>query len=162
LNNDSPNDWLKFWSENQKTLFQAWVEGKPPPGAFRGEPPPMGDAMKQADQLSDLMRETMGQWANLSKEAWSQVGRFDADSMKKLFDPAEWKRAGSHFDLGLEKLTEGPTYATLVNDCGAVSGLPQKHRVTGLPYGSTSTAVPAWRTAGQDVTLPSLQPWLVT
>ena len=42
MNNDSPNDWLKFWSENQKTLFQAWVEGKPPPGAFRGEPPPMG------------------------------------------------------------------------------------------------------------------------
>jgi len=113
LNNDSPNDWLKFWSENQKTLFQAWVEGKPPPGAFRGEPPPMGDAMKQADQLSDLMRETMGQWANLSKEAWSQVGRFDTESMKKLFDPAEWKRAGSHFDMGLEKLTEGPTYATL-------------------------------------------------
>jgi hypothetical protein len=33
--------------------------------------------------------------------------------MKKLFDPAEWKRAGSHFDMGLEKLTEGPTYATL-------------------------------------------------
>ena len=30
MNNDSPNDWLKFWSENQKTLFQAWVEGKPP------------------------------------------------------------------------------------------------------------------------------------
>jgi len=113
LNNDSPNDWLKFWSENQKTLFQAWVEGKPPPGAFRGEPPPMGDAMKQSDQLSDLMRETMCQWANLSKEAWSQVGRFDTESMKKLFDPAEWKRAGSHFDMGLEKLTEGPTYATL-------------------------------------------------
>ena len=50
----------------------------------------------------------------------------------------------------------------MLNDCGAVSGLPQKHRVTGLPYGSTSTAVPAWSTAGQDVTLPSLQPWLVT
>jgi hypothetical protein len=33
--------------------------------------------------------------------------------MRKLFDPAEWKRAGSHFDMGLEKLTEGPTYATL-------------------------------------------------
>jgi len=33
--------------------------------------------------------------------------------MKKLFDPAEWKRAGSTFDLGMEKLTEGPTYATL-------------------------------------------------
>ena len=52
--NDGPNDWLKFWSENQKSLFQAWVEGKPPPFAFRGEPPPAGDPMKQADQMSDL------------------------------------------------------------------------------------------------------------
>ena len=111
--NDGPNDWLKFWSENQKSLFQAWVEGKPPPFAFRGEPPPAGDASKQADQLSELMRETMNQWASLAKDAWSQSGRFDADTMKKLFDPAEWKRAGSHFDMGLEKLTEGPSYATL-------------------------------------------------
>ena len=38
---------------------------------------------------------------------------FDPESMKQLFDPAEWKRAGSNFDMGLEKLTEGPTYATL-------------------------------------------------
>ena len=110
--NDGPNDWLKFWSENQKSLFQAWVEGKPPPFAFRGEPPP-GDAFKAADQMSDLMRSSMEQWAALSKDAWTQAGRFDADAIKKLFDPAEWKRAGSHFDMGLEKLTEGPTYATL-------------------------------------------------
>jgi hypothetical protein len=111
--NDGPNDWLKFWSENQKSLFQAWVEGKPPPFAFRGEPPPEGDPRKQADQMSDLLRSSMEQWTSFAKEAWTQTGRFDADSMKKLFDPAEWKRAGSHFDMGLEKLTEGPTYATL-------------------------------------------------
>ena len=105
-------EWLKFWSENQKSLFQAFVEGKPPPFAFRGEPP-AGDAMKQAAQMSDLMRTSMEQWTEMAKEAWTQSGRFDAESMKKLFDPAEWKRAGSHFDMGLEKLTEGPTYATL-------------------------------------------------
>jgi len=115
LNNDSPNDWLKFWSDNQKSLFQAWVEGKPPPFAFRGEPPPAGDPMKAADQMSDLMRSSMEQWASLAKGAWPQAGRFYAESMKKLFDPAEWKRAGSHFDMGLEKLTEGPSYATLWN-----------------------------------------------
>ena len=111
--NDGPNDWLKFWSENQKSLFQAWVEGKPPPFAFRGEPPLAGDPLKAADQISDLMRASMEQWAALSKEAWARGGRFDADAIKQLFDPAEWKRAGSHFDMGLEKLTEGPTYATL-------------------------------------------------
>jgi polyhydroxyalkanoate synthase subunit PhaE len=107
------NEWLKLWSENQKSLFEAWVEGKPPPFAFRGEAPPAGDAMKQASQISDLMRDSMEQWAAYAKDAWTAKGGFDPEVMKKFFDPAEWKRAGSHFDMGLEKLTEGPTYATL-------------------------------------------------
>jgi len=106
------DDWLKYWSENQKSLFQAWVEGKPPPFAFRGEPP-MGDPFKEAGQISDLMRSSMEQWTTLAKDSWSKAGKFDPEAMKKLFDPAEWKRAGSHFDVGMEKLTEGPTYATL-------------------------------------------------
>lgn len=69
--------------------------------------------MKQAAQMSELMRSSMEQWAALAKDVWSPSGRIDADAMKKLFDPEEWKRAGSQFDMGLEKLTEGPTYATL-------------------------------------------------
>jgi hypothetical protein len=107
------NDWLKFWNENQKSLFQTWAEGKPPPFAFRGEPPPSGDAAGQSDLMSDLMRRSMEAWAGYAKDAWSQSGRFDPEAMKKLFDPAEWKRAGSQFDMGLEKLVEGPSYATL-------------------------------------------------
>jgi hypothetical protein len=107
------NDWLKFWNENQKSLFQAWAEGKPPPFAFRGEPPPSGDASGQSDLMSDLMRRSMEGWAGYAKEAWTQSGSFDPEAMRKLFDPAEWKRAGSQFDMGLEKLVEGPTYATL-------------------------------------------------
>jgi hypothetical protein len=101
------NEWLKYWNENQKSLFQAWAEGKPPPFAVQGEPPP------GAEVMTELMKRSMQEWASLAKDAWTQGGRFDAESMKKLFDPAEWKRAGSHFDIGLEKLTEGPSYATL-------------------------------------------------
>src|SRR5258708_2146745 len=110
---DPGNDWLKFWNENQKSLFQAWAEGKPPPFAFRGEPPPSGDASRQSALMSELMSRSMEEWAQYAKKAWSQGDRFDAESMKHLFDPAEWKRAGSQFDMGLEKLVEGPTYATL-------------------------------------------------
>jgi hypothetical protein len=107
------NEWMKLWSENQKSLFDAWVQGKPPPFAFHGEAPPAGDAMKQAAQISDLMRDSMEQWAEYAKGGWGKGAGADAEAMRKLFDPAEWKRAGSHFDMGLEKLTEGPTYATL-------------------------------------------------
>ena len=101
------NEWLKYWTDNQKSLFQAWAEGRPPPFAVQGEPPPGAEA------IGDLMKRTMEEWSSLAKDAWAPSGRFDAEAMKKLFDPAEWKRAGSHFDIGLEKLTEGPTYATL-------------------------------------------------
>ena len=101
------NEWLKFWNENQKSLFQAWAEGRPSPFAMQGEPPPGTEVM------SELLQRSMEEWSTLSKDAWKKNGGFDADAMKKLFDPAEWKRAGSHFDMGLEKLTEGPTYATL-------------------------------------------------
>lgn len=106
------NEWMKLWAENQRSLFDAWTQGKPPPFAFHGEAPPAGDAMKQAAQVSDLMRQSMEQWAEYAKGGWKGAA-IDPDAMKKLFDPAEWKRAGSHFDMGLEKLTEGPTYATL-------------------------------------------------
>lgn len=125
------NDWFKFWTENQKNLFQAWAEGKAPsfpgmPGAFPGAAPaPAGKAGAKrkpkadtgvppaADAMGDLMKRSMEEWAALAQEAWSQTGRFDESMMKKLFDPAEWRRAGTRFDMGLEKLTEGPTYATL-------------------------------------------------
>ena len=101
------NEWLKFWNENQKSLFQAWAEGKPSPFAMHGEPPPGTEVM------SDLLKRSMEQWATAAKQAWTKGGGFDPQVMAKLFDPDEWKRAGSHFDVGLEKLTEGPTYATL-------------------------------------------------
>jgi len=107
------DEWMKLWAENQKSLFEAWVQGKPPTFASRGEAPPASDAMGQAAQISELMRQSMEQWAEYAKAGWAKGANLDPEAMKKLFDPAEWKRAGSHFDLGMEKLTEGPTYATL-------------------------------------------------
>jgi hypothetical protein len=109
------NEWLQFWNENQKNLFQAWAEGKPPPfaGAGFAARPPEGDPTHASDPINDLMTRSMQGWGTFAKEAWSKGGGFAPEAMQKLFDPAQWKRAGSHFDLGLEKLTEGPTYATL-------------------------------------------------
>ena len=105
LGTAAANDWMKFWAENQKSLFQSWVEGKAP----------VPSGVNPSDPMAELMTRSMEEWAALAKEAWSQSGRFDAETVQKFFDPAEWKRAGTRFDMGLEKLTEGPTYATLWN-----------------------------------------------
>jgi hypothetical protein len=115
------NDWVRFWSENQKNLFQAWAEGKAPsfPGmpGFGAAAAAMGAGKSPEgatpDAMGELLKRSMEEWAALAQEAWSQTGRFDAEAMKRVFDPAEWRRAGTRFDMGLEKLTEGPTYATL-------------------------------------------------
>ncbi len=92
-------DWMKLWAGGAQNPFEAWARSAatPPPG----------------DPVSDLMQRSLEQWTTLAKQAWTQGSGPDAAAMAKLFDPEEWRRAGSHFDLGLEKLTEGPTYATL-------------------------------------------------
>lgn len=110
-------DWLKYWQDNQKSLFQAWAEGKVPsfPGIKTpdGKPPAGGAVPPNAQAMGDLMKRSMEEWAALAQEAWSQSGRFEPGMLSRMFDPAEWRRAGTRFDMGLEKLTEGPTYATL-------------------------------------------------
>ena len=50
----------------------------------------------------------------------------------------------------------------MVCSTGLVSGLPQAHFTRGVPYWSTSTAVPDCSTAWRGVALPFLNPWLVT
>jgi polyhydroxyalkanoate synthesis regulator phasin len=117
------NDWVQFWQKNQKSLFQAWAEGKMPafPGlkpqdAAKGGDAGGGGAKPAAggpDAMGELMKRSMEEWATFAQEAWTQSGRFEPDMLAKAFDPAEWRRAGSRFDMGLEKLTEGPTFATL-------------------------------------------------
>lgn len=110
-------DWLKYWQDNQKSLFQAWAEGKVP--AFPGAKMPQGKASggnaipPNAEAMGEFMKRSMEEWSALAQEAWTQSGRFEPDMLSKMFDPAEWRRAGTRFDMGLEKLTEGPTYATL-------------------------------------------------
>jgi len=100
------NEWLKFWTENQKSLFQGWAEGKAPP-------PFAASSTTGANPFADFFRQSSEQWSAFAKDALAGKGGFDPEAMKKFFDPAEWKRAGTNFDVGLEKLTEGPTYATL-------------------------------------------------
>src|SRR5260221_4436333 len=93
------NEWLKFWNENQKSLFQAWSEGKPPPFAFRGEPPVAGEAGQEMDQMSDPLRPTMEQWSTLAQEAMGPKGAVHPPSFKRPLDSAGLEPARAGFRL---------------------------------------------------------------
>src|SRR5258706_7656891 len=111
------NEWVKFWLDNQKSLFQSWTEGKGVPPGFLGNMPSAGANMPDAmRQMNDLFKQTIDGWAALAQTRWTTAGTDDsvAAALKKLFDPAEWSGAGSGgFDIALGHLTEGPAYATL-------------------------------------------------
>ena len=64
--------------------------------------------------MTELFNKSMEQWSSLGRWPKDGKGAVDANALSKLFDPAEWGKAGvGGFDLALEHLTEGPTYATL-------------------------------------------------
>jgi hypothetical protein len=113
---DAPDGWLKYWTENQKSLFQAMAEGKTAlPWMASGETP-AGSFEDWTRQMTEMSRRSVESWTALAKQGWPMLSGSDADrsSLQQLFDPAVWSRTGAgRFDLALERLTEGPTYATL-------------------------------------------------
>jgi polyhydroxyalkanoate synthesis regulator phasin len=99
---------FKVWSDPKQNLFQAWVEGMKAHGVAPPTESPQG-----LGALTELFAKSMEGWAALAKWPIDSKGGVDASAMRKLFDPEEWGRARGGFDLALEHLTEGPTYATL-------------------------------------------------
>jgi poly[(R)-3-hydroxyalkanoate] polymerase subunit PhaE len=113
---DGPDGWLKYWTENQKSLFQAMAEGKPALPSMTFGDAPAGSFEDWTRQMSEISRRSVESWTALAKQGWPMLSGSDADrsSLQQLFDPAVWSRTGAgRFDLALERLTEGPTYATL-------------------------------------------------
>ncbi len=113
---DSPAGWLKYWTENQKNLFQALAEGKTALPSMTPANAPASSIEDWMRQMSEFSRRSVESWTALAKQGWPMLAGSDADrsSLQQLFDPAIWSRTGAgRFDLALERLTEGPTYATL-------------------------------------------------
>ena len=113
---DAPDGWLKYWTENQKSLFQALAEGKTPLPWTTSGAAAAGSFEDWTRQMSEISRRSVESWTALAKQGWPMLSGSDADrsSLQQLFDPAVWSRTGAgRFDLALERLTEGPTYATL-------------------------------------------------
>ena len=115
--NEQTQDFFKRWAENQTSLFQTLAGGHGKPGKNATTAPAAG--LEQGiQQLNELWKTSLQAWVGLAPQPWSDAdsSTFDASRLGKLFDPAEWAQAGvgtSTFDLALEQLTEGPTYATL-------------------------------------------------
>lgn len=110
--------WTNFWSEQQKHFLQPFAKGLPLP-AMQPDTAAMQDGM---EKLNDLVKRSMESWATLFQPGApnSAVGgapagmpAFDAATLSRLIDPAEWSKAlASGIDTSLERLTEGPVYAT--------------------------------------------------
>lgn len=119
----TPTDWLdqtsklmKSWNEQGQSLFQTWAEGltKQAPKNFPATAALPDSMQGPLSQMTEFFNKSMEQWNALAQ--WPKDGKnsLDANALRKLFDPAEWGRAGvGGFDLALEHLTEGPTYANL-------------------------------------------------
>ncbi len=113
---DAPDGWLKYWTENQKSLFQALAEGKAAAPLMTPGSTPAGSFEDWTRQMAEISRRSVESWTALAKQGWPIPSGSDADrsSLQQLLDPAVASRTGAgRFDLALERLTEGPTYATL-------------------------------------------------
>ena len=113
---DAPDGWLKYWTENQKSFFESLAEGKTALPWTTSRAAAAGSFEDWTRQMSEISRRSVESWTALAKQGWPMLAGSDADrsSLQQLFDPAVWSRTGAgRFDLALERLTEGPTYATL-------------------------------------------------
>lgn len=123
FNKPAPNEWLdqasnlmKSWGEQGQGLYQTWAENlKKQTAGLPAAPTGTVESMQgQLSQMTEFFNKSMESWAALAQ--WSKDGAtgVDANAFRKMFDPAEWSRAGAGgFDFAFEHLTEGPTYATL-------------------------------------------------
>jgi hypothetical protein len=104
------NEMWKFWTEGQK----AWLESlsRSPASAtlpFASAP----GAQEMAQQLNDAWKASIDQWMAFLQQGTARVG-FSQEHLRKIVDPAEWaKPVPGSFDFGIERLIEGPTFATL-------------------------------------------------
>ena len=69
------------------------------------------------DKVNDLVKQALEGWTAFMQTAGGKQGAgADNEMLARLFDPSQWGKvmAGGQ-DLSLERLTEGPTYATVTD-----------------------------------------------
>jgi hypothetical protein len=128
------------WTEQATKMFKAWTDGQKAwleslargpaggfvmPGAFGmpGIQQPSDPAFTvpvmssesvpdAARQLHDAWKTSIEQWMSLLQQGSAFAG--NQEHLRKIFDPAEWaKPVPGSFDFGIERIIEGPNFATL-------------------------------------------------
>lgn len=117
---DQANSMFKFWAEGQKSAFQALAEESQTSASTGDRAAAQGAGTSGAEgirHINEMWKSSMESWAVLAQQVLRETaagGGISEATLRKLFDPANWAKAGAgEFDLGIERLTEGPSYATL-------------------------------------------------
>ena len=87
---------MKSWNEQGQSLFQTWAEGltKQEPANFAASGALPDSMQGPLSQMTEFFNKSMEQWNALAQWPKDGKGSLDANALKKLFDPAEWGRAG--------------------------------------------------------------------
>src|SRR4029453_6168322 len=109
---DQANQMFKLWSKTQK----GWLEtlSRPVAGApaLPAMMPHAQDFQEAARQVNEAWKTSVEQWMDLLK----QGDRFTTsqEHLRKILRPAEWaKPLPGSFDFGIERIIDGPNFATL-------------------------------------------------
>ncbi|MDX1528714.1 MAG: poly(R)-hydroxyalkanoic acid synthase subunit PhaE [Gammaproteobacteria bacterium] len=115
-------DLSRAWLESSKKFLEGFSSGMKPqsgPGTTQSSDTSASEqpATAALAGMQEFWRSTQSLWRDLARTGWKmeQPGEAVAEqTFFKLLDPATWLNAGSdQFDLGVQRISEGPTFATL-------------------------------------------------
>jgi hypothetical protein len=102
---------FKVWSDGHK----AWLESLSPLPSASVAPlagTPDAGVQEAARRLTDAWRSAIEQWTGLVQQGALLAA--PQEHLRRILDPAEWaKPVPGSFDFGIERIIEGPSFATL-------------------------------------------------
>lgn len=109
--NDQAQAFFKMWSDGQRS----WLESLARPQAGASSPfafNPASGVQDAARQINDTWKASIDQWMGMLQDGARLT--MPQEHLRKIFDPAEWaKPVPGSFDFGIERIIEGPNFATL-------------------------------------------------
>ncbi|MGM9490725.1 poly(R)-hydroxyalkanoic acid synthase subunit PhaE [Ideonella sp. YS5] len=106
-------NWGDQWVAAQQAMWKAFVP-QAPAQTGSGRPAPGANAMEeQFNELRDIWQTSSAKWSDFAKNA-AQGEVPSPDKLREMFTPSSWTGPGSGvLDAGLQRMLEGPRYATL-------------------------------------------------